>query len=302
MATQLQGTQLSLYNQFRPALENYHTGGFKNGGGVDGVQLPPNVSQDQLEPYMDAVCTYMAQQPGIDVLPPTPDGMKDSAWRHQFGVNVESTVRANTQSYIKTGLAMIHNPAIAGMIQQALDAAPKGWFDAPSSLSGQFHPADEVIPAEAGGGGGLVLHSLRNMIVADKLVDFFNADASVNVIGNQHIDSDTRDMIVGAELLHDIEKDSTPDLQTWGRYNPGHGPLGQSFLQGVWKDAPNQEWASKMEEMVNGHMAQWNVDPTDNKKKEPIVPKDVPNQIFSYADYLGSQRNVLVQPSPGVDE
>ncbi|MHB2016722.1 MAG: hypothetical protein ACYCW6_07220 [Candidatus Xenobia bacterium] len=302
MSVTLQGNQLNLYNQFRPALERYHTGGFSNGGGVDGVQLPPGVTQDQLEPYMDALSTYLAQQPGIDVLPPAPDGEKTSVYRKQFGTEHEDTVAQNTQNYIKQGMSMIHNPAIAAMIQRALDAAPKGWYEAPSSLSGLYHPPDEVIPEQDGGGGGLVLHSLRNMIVADKLVDFFNADASVNVIGSQHIDSDTRDLIVGGELLHDIEKDSTPDLSTWGRYNPGHGPLGDKFLEGVWQNEPNQAWAQKMEQMVNNHMAQWNVDPVDNKHKEPIVPPDVPNQIFSYADYLGSQPNVLVQPFPGRDE
>jgi hypothetical protein len=284
----LSGTQRALYNQFKPALELYHTGGRSNGGGVDGIQLPPKVSQEQLEPFIDQLSTYLATQPGIDEKEPAP-GQPDAEFRKQLEAESAAAVKAHRDLYLKTAASMIANPVIGGMVNHALQQAPAEFFTAPSSSSGRYHPADEVNV------GGLALHSLRDVIMGAKLIDFYNLDASRNTVGSQHIEGDQRDLILGALLLHDIEKGGIP----WNKYDPAHGPEGATYLEGVWQNEPHQDYAQQMEQLVNNHMAQWNKAP--GNVSDPKPPQDVPNQIVSYADYLGSQRNVFVQPFPGQD-
>ena len=285
----LSGQQLALYNQFKPALDRYHTGGTSNGGGVDGIQLPPEVSKKQLNKFIDQVSTFLATHPGIDEKEPPP-GVPDAKFRKDLEAETAPTVLAHKDLYIQTAVSMIQSPIIAGMVKEALTKAPQEFFSAPSSSSGRYHPADEV------NNGGLALHSLRDELVGALLVDFYNQDKSANTVGNQGIAGDKRDVILGALVLHDIEKGGEP----WNKYDPAHGPLGATFLEETWKDNPNQAFAKEMEDLVNNHMAQWNK--TEDGDRDPKVPADIPNQIVSYADYLGSQPNVFVQPFAGKDD
>lgn len=284
----LKGKQQALYNQFNPALERYHTGGHSNGGGVDGIQLPPKVSAEQLQPFIEKLSTFLAKEPGIDELEPA-NGQPDKDFRTQLEQMSAADVQAHSELYVTTALNMIQNPEIRAMVEDALSKAPPEWATAPSSSSGRYHPADEINQ------GGLRLHSLRAALMGAKLIDFYNQDASENIVGNQNLDGDQRDLIVGALLLHDIEKGGVP----WNKYDAAHGPLGATYLESVWKDSPHQDFAREMEQLVNNHMAQWNKSPAE--LPDPKPPQDIPNQIVSYADYLGAQPDVFVQPFDGKD-
>lgn len=285
----LTGQQRALFNQFKPALDRYHKGGLSNGGGIDGTQLPPGVSKSHLDKFIHQVATFLATHDGIDEKEPPP-GVDDAQFRKDLEAQTASTVLANKALYIKTAVSMIQSPVISGMVSEALSKAPQEFFSAPSSSSGKYHPADEV------NNGGLALHSLRDELVGAMLIDFYNQDKKHNTVGDQHITGDQRDLILGALVLHDIEKGGVP----WNKYDPAHGPIGATFLEDAWKENPNQAYAQKMQELVNNHMAQWNRSP--DEKRDPKVPQDIPNQIVSYADYLGSQPNVFVQPFPGKDD
>jgi hypothetical protein len=278
----------ALFNQLKPALEVYHTGGRSNGGGVDGIQLPPGVNKEQLPAFIEKLSSFLASTQGIEAKLPAP-GQTAAELRTQIEHQSADAVKEHRQLYLSAAVDKIENPVIAAMVRDALKQAPPEFFTAPSSSSGKHHPADEINV------GGLSLHSGRTVAMAEKLIDFYNREAVANVVGNQKIAGDKLDLILGGLVVHDILKGGVP----WKKYDPAHGPLGAEMLKGVWQSHPRQDFAGKMEELVFNHMAQWTKTPGNIAAPRP--PQDIANQIASYADYLGSQRDVYVKSLPGRD-
>ncbi|MHB2016476.1 MAG: hypothetical protein ACYCW6_05960 [Candidatus Xenobia bacterium] len=199
-----------------------------------------------------------------------------------------SRVQTETGDYTRQVLSFIQNDKNKGLVTQALkdsqsnqDGGQAQFFTAPSSSSGKFHPADEINT------GGLALHSLRDVVMGDRLCQIFN------VTGLE------RDEILGSLALHDIEKGGMP----WTGYAGDHGPLGQQYLQHIWGVNPMdpddiEHPEAHMSTLVGRHMAQWNTAPLPPGKKypgkAPLVPRNIDEQIVSWADYLGALDNVYV--------
>lgn len=276
----------ALVNELKPALETYHTAGRSNGGGVDGIQLPPGVNKEQLPEFIQKLTSFLAVEKGIDVKLPAA-GQTAEEVRTEIEHQSANAVKEHARLYLSTAVDKIENRIISEMVREALRQAPPEFFTAPSSSSGKHHPADEINV------GGLSLHTLRTVLMGEKLIDFYNQDAGANVVGNQKIAGEQQDLILGALVVHDIMKGGIP----WKKYDPAHGPEGAAFLKGIWQSNPRQDFSSKMQELVYNHMAQWTKAP--GNIPEPKPPRDFANQIASYADYLGSQKNVYVGPLPG---
>jgi hypothetical protein len=198
------------------------------------------------------------------------------------------TVSANPVGYEQTALGMIHDDGIRNSIQKALtdaqtntDGGQAQFFTAPSSSTGKYHPADEINV------GGLALHSLRDVEMGNKLCEIYN------VVGME------RDEVLGALAVHDIEKGGA----NWSGYAGDHGPQGQQYLDKIWGVDPSSDDNvanpdRHMAVLVGRHMAQWNDAPLAPGQKysdpAPLVPRNIDEQIVSYADYLGALDNVYV--------
>jgi hypothetical protein len=199
-----------------------------------------------------------------------------------------STVSKDPHNYLQVALGMIKDERVKKAVSLAVkdaetdtDGGQSEFFQAPSSSSGKFHPADEINV------GGLSLHSLRDVVMGAKLCDIYN------VAGLE------RDEILGALAVHDIEKGGAP----WNGYAGDHGPLGQQYLDSIWKVDPSTpddvaHPERHMAVLVGRHMAQWNTEaPPEGKKygeKAPLPPRNIDEQLVSWADYLGALDNVYL--------
>lgn len=258
--------QQSLATDFYDGLKRYHNvDGQGNGGHVDGVQLPPGVKPDELDASMHGVSDFLSKQEGMTYVEAPASGPARTAFRKALAESRRAEVSGHVKENLAAAVSLIQSPAIRQAVQQALDAAPPEFMTAPSSSSGRYHPADEINP------GGLVLHSLRDVQVGAMLCDYY------------HVGGKAKDEILGGLLLHDIKKGGEP----WKGYAADHGPLASQWLGKVWAHQSDPSLTT-MRELVANHMAQWN-------EPAPTPPKDVANQIASYADYLGSRDNLYVQ-------
>lgn len=258
--------QQALAADFYEGLKRYHNvDGKGNGGRVEGLQLPPGVKAEELDAFMRDVSDYLSRQPGMEYIEAPKEPEARAAFRKHLAESRRSEVSSHVRENLNAAVAMIQSPLIAGAVRTALAAAPAEFFTAPSSSTGKFHPADEINP------GGLALHSLRDVQVGAMLCEYFD------------VKGQGKDEILGALLLHDAQKGGQP----WKGFAKDHGPIAEKWLDEVWEhkrdDAHNH-----VRELVANHMAQWNY-------PDPKPPADLPNQIVSYADYLGSRDNVYVQ-------
>ncbi len=108
-----------------------------------------------------------------------------------------------------------NNPELKPLLEFCLDKAPEHFWTMPSSSTGKHHPPDE------NGKGGLVLHTIRVLKVANKLMECWNPPFIT-------------DAVKLASALHDIgryglkEKPSNHSL-------PNHPKLGAKFLENCIK-------------------------------------------------------------------
>jgi len=260
--------QKFLAADFYDGLRRYHNvDGKGNGGSVEGLQLPPGVKDAaELDAFMHDLSDYLSRQGCIDYAQTPTDPAERAAYRKQIAESRRAEVSSAVQRNISTAVALIQDPVIRAAVGSAVEAAPKEFFEAPSSSTGKYHPADEINP------GGLALHSLRDVRVGELLCDYFKIPEGTE-----------RDEILGALLLHDIKKGGEP----WNGYAKDHGPLANRWLDEVWEHKCDAS-CNHIRELVGNHMAQWNF-------PRATPPTDLANQIVSYADYLGSRDNVYVR-------
>lgn len=257
---------VGLAKEFYQGLVRYHNvDGKGNGGRVEGLQLPPGVDAAHLDGFLHGLSDSLSRQSGIDYIPSPTEPAARGAFRKALAESRRADVSSHVQQNISAAVGLIQDPALAASVRTALKAAPAEFFTAPSSSTGKYHPADEINP------GGLAFHSLRDVKMGDILCDYFKVGGA------------EKDQILSALLLHDIEKGGVP----WHGYAKDHGPIGERFLDGVW-DHTKDPALDHIEELVSNHMAQWNF-------PDPTPPKDLDNQIVSYADYLASLDNVYMQ-------
>jgi hypothetical protein len=257
-----------LQTDFTNALLKYHRlDGLSDGSPLTGVQYPPvpgvaSGDQAALKNFIAKLVVFVANKPGIG-WKPVPAGMTRKLFRQQVAQQAAADVQANARIKFEAMVNSLTDPNVKNFVSDAVSHAQPQFFTAPSSSSGHFHPADEINV------GGLLAHSVRDMVVGGWLADYFQLSAQ------------EKDVIQGALLIHDIQKGGMP----WTTYDAAHGPDGANWLQPFEKG--NGQEAVEIDLLVRTHMGQWNA-PT------PTPPQTLDEQLVSYADYLGSLDDVYV--------
>lgn len=267
-----------LAGAFANGLLAYHrVDGRNDGSGLTGVQLPPvpGIADDvSLKAHIGRLSNFLAQQPGIAYQPTPADPDGRARVRRQIAQAAAADIRQSVMPAFMAAVESISDPHVKLFVKKALkDAQPEFWR-APSSSTGKYHPADEI------NYGGLLVHTVRNVVMGRMLAGFFGVAPHVY------------DLVAAAEILHDIDKGGIPwkhDTKTGDAPDSGyvtdHGPVAAEWLKN-FKD----ECGPDCDQIIDGvrtHMAQWN-------KPGPTPPKDLFEQIVSYSDYLASQDTVYV--------
>ncbi len=258
-----------LKTDLKNELNRYHKiDGLKNGSPGDSVQLAPGISNEtELKAQIESLSDFLATKGDLEFRPPD-QGVERSVHRKQVAESASSWVKASVKPMIDVALEGIMDPSLRALAKAGLEATPAEFFQAPSSSSGRFHPADEI------NDGGLVLHTCRNVVMAEHLGDFFG------------VTSKERDLLKTALVLHDTWKGGDP----WNGYAQDHGDLAAARIAQL--PGGGTEDGKTVQRLVANHMAQWNK--LEDKTADPRVPADKLEQIISYADYLGSRDNVYV--------
>lgn len=205
-------------------------------------------------------------------------------------------VHKNIPKYMQDMLNAIETKDIRDFVEQAFAKIPQGFYQAPSSASGRYHPADEVDPRDINPdpgtqyepykGGGLVLHARRTQLMAEKLCDHYG------VKGRE------KDEILAAMALHDAMKGvSMEGLKDalkngteipWNKTTtPEHGSVAGEWIKSMDK-SPGQKLTKNIQEYVSNHMSIWN-------KPQSTPPDKIGNFIVSMADYIPSQSEFYLQ-------
>ncbi|HEY3999575.1 MAG TPA: HD domain-containing protein [Candidatus Xenobia bacterium] len=257
---------MTVTQRFYQGLLNYHNvEGHGNGGRVPGVQLPPGVDRAHLDGALHDLADYLGDHAPVDIHPLPADPAAAQAMRQQEAAAAHDRVAALAHQNMATALSFIQSPAIAAAVHQAVDAAQPQFYQSWGSPSGKWHPADEMNP------GGLALHTLRDVEMGRVLTDYY------------HVEGQERDEILGALVLHDIQKGGIP----WGKFSKEHGPIAEQWLDRVWSDA-DRKAVPDIPHLVGMHMAQWNY-------PKPTPPQTQDEQIVSYADYLASMNDTFMR-------
>jgi hypothetical protein len=266
--------QTPLYQTFKKALLHYHRlDGLKDGSPLQGIQHPPipMVKQgdiNSLKEFIENLSAYLASQPDIAFKAPS-NNENLTVFRQKIADSARENVQKNARLEFEKTIESIHDAQLRAFVKRAVEHAPPEFFVAPSSSSGNYHPADEMNP------GGLLVHTVRDVKMGRILARYFN------------LSQKETDEISAALLLHDIQKGGIPwrgKAPNFG-YDPSHGPIAAQWLK-QFKDQNSPE-EEAVDDEVRNHMAQWN-------KPLPTPPKTLGEQIVSYADYLASLENVYV--------
>lgn len=205
-------------------------------------------------------------------------------------------VHKNIPKYLKDMANAIKDKELRNFVEKAFEKAPEGFFKAPSSSSGRYHPADECDPDNVNispsspsskyKGGGLVLHSRRDQAMAERLCDHYG------VKGKE------RDEIMAALALHDIMKGVTmEDMKEamkegkeipWEHTTtPEHGAVAAEWIK-MLDTSKGKKLTKNVRRLVENHMGVWN-------QPESTPPDDVASFIVSMSDYIVSQRNFYLE-------
>ncbi|MCE1248185.1 MAG: phospholipase D-like domain-containing protein [Firmicutes bacterium] len=260
---------------------------FKNSGNPEEIDLG-----QEMEVVGD-LSSFVNDIPGFKMNPQPGDTTPLYDARLKICETAAKDLPGRIPKLIDDMVASIQDPQIKAFTKEALSKAPEGFFKAPSSATGKYHPADEVDPADMNtdtnakaeypkyGGGGLVLHSRRVQSMAEKLCDHYG------VKGKE------KDEMLCAMALHDVMKGVTmEDMKAgvedsksivWNKTTtPNHGEVAAEWIKAI--DPTGGKMTKNIQNLVANHMSIWN-DP------EPTPPKDIRNFIASMSDYTVSQNN-----------
>lgn len=142
-------------------------------------------------------------------------------------------------------------------------------FRYPSSISGKFHPQDEI------GEYGLLLHSLR---VCNFVIQLYRCveDYSDNTLAY--------DILVASALLHDV-----PCKNIEGKPNTNH-----SYSNAEWyykNSRLNKEIKDKITSCILHHTGRWQA---ENHSDYSKFPNDLLCWCIHQADCMSSRRNILI--------
>lgn len=250
------------------------------------------------EEHIGAMAAFLTKRQVWDINPGPGSGEKVYKVRMDLAKQAEQTVPQRVEEYKQKMLDMVKDADLKALLKDILAHAPEGFYKSPSSSTGKYHPADETrfvdvkprldAPSDEEiskyPGGGLVLHSLRNMVLAASLCDYYG------------IEGKARDEVIMGESLHDICKFvSVDDLKNWkpgqpvpwGKYTTkDHAHAGAEFVKAL--DPSGGKASDNVRRYIDMHMGAWNF-------PQPTPPKDNAERIISLADYLASTSDYYVK-------
>ncbi len=166
----------------------------------------------------------------------------------------------------------IRNDNIRVFVAEALDDAPLQFWKARSSSTGKNHPPENNIK------GGLLVHIIKALTVAEELFRFFNVD----------LESIDADIVRAAILLHDLYKQGNP----WSIVHcKEHGKICADILEQYNLD---EYIKGKIQKCIRAHMSRWTY-PIE-ALKESIYPDNLVT-IVSLSDYISSRNAISFFPS-----
>lgn len=204
-------------------------------------------------------------------------------------------VHKNVPRYLNDMSEAIQDKKLRDFVKNALENVPEGFLMAPGASTGKWHPADENNPADVNmtpdepygdyKGGGLVLHSRRVQVMADKLCDHYGVKGK------------RKDEVLAAAALHDVMKGVTMEqlkdsldkgepIYWSNRTTPEHGHVAAEWIKNI--DPTGGKMTENVQKLVSGHMSIWN-------KPEPSIPETLDEFIVSMADYIVSQRHFYLE-------
>jgi hypothetical protein len=174
-------------------------------------------------------------------------------------------------------LNLIKSEKIRKFVEKALEMAPKEFWIAPCSSSGKYHPPEDQVK------GGTIIHSRKAIQVALSLFNFFDIT-----------DQLTKDQIIAACILHDIQKNGIP----WSdKTNYEHGPIAAKWLVSEVMENKFDGDLLEIADLVENHMGKWNQpQPTPALHINPkthhqlIGRKTIKHLIVQLADYWASRK------------
>ena len=177
-------------------------------------------------------------------------------------------------------ISLIHSEYVKGIVYAVLGKTRPEFFTAPSSSSGKYHPADEITE------GGLVLHTLRVVAMADQLAgdpEYWESLKANNYLGY--------DILIASAILHDCCKSGK---DTWGEHTVTEHPLLTGQL--IFETCGVNRITKGIADTIAAHMGYAN---KDRSWESPILPRPTkPCQIIlNRADYLASRANIRIDVS-----
>ena len=268
--------QAIIRQEFKKELQGYYQmNGVKNGCPIEGTIYPPDIDKNDvaLEQRVDKLSDFLSKQDGITYRP-TPDfGHGRIQDRAKVAAAASGWVAASGKVALDVATDLISDPSIRVMVREGLKTCDE-FYEAPSSKSGFFHPADEINK------GGLALHTARVVAMGEHLGEFFG------------LDPHEQDIMRAGLILHDSVKGGEP----WVGYADDHGELAGKMILHLHGPEDVKQEASKI---ACNHMALWRQ--TADRQPNPAVPDNKMDMIASLADYLAARDNLYLDV-PGVDK
>ena len=266
--------------EWSASLLKYHRlDGLQDGSGLTGVQYPPipgvaTGDEAGLRKFIQGLSNFLGSRPEIVYNPSPADPEGRAAFRLQVAKGAAADIQSHAKAEFDAMVDGLKNPAVKLFVQKALAASQPEFWQAPSSSTGKYHPADEINFA------GLLVHTMRNAVLSRQLAGYLG------------FPSDRQDILTAALLLHDVQKGGIPwkhdvhpgDAPASG-YVADHGPVAAKWLE-QFKGECGADCDTVID-MVDTHMAQWN-------KPTPTPARTIEELLTSYSDYLASQDNFYV--------
>lgn len=270
--------RFKLRQEFKKELQGYYQmHGEKNGSPFEGTIYPPDIKKGDevaLQDRVDDLSEFLSKKDGITYRPTPELGEGRIQDRAEVAAAASGWVEASGKAALQAATELIQDPAIRMMVHQGLAECNPKFYDAPSSKSGMFHPADEINK------GGLALHTARVVAMGEHLGEYFGLDAR------------EKDVLRAGLILHDSVKGGTP----WDGYANEHGELAGELIMGL--DGPEDAKATAAQ-VASNHMAVWRQTP--DGRPNPALPDNKMDMITSLADYMAARDNIYLDV-PGADK
>jgi 23S rRNA maturation-related 3'-5' exoribonuclease YhaM len=161
---------------------------------------------------------------------------------------------------------------IKKFVTEALEGAPDEFWTASASASGLNHPPEDRIE------GGLLIHTIKALEVAESLFRFFGVE-----------DETDRDIVRAALLLHDMYKQGFPWTDAT---NSEHGQICAMIVGEYALD--NDYIKRRIQLCISTHMSRWAY-PMESFKN--FVIPDKLQIVTALSDYIASRNEISFYPN-----